>query len=105
MLSLLLLFSCADQPIVSCEDACAWTFTLCGSVNGATFSHRLDECLDECTAYPDDGDAYADCMSPYVSALPLSTETCNEPFTRPEDGSDIPCPSFTPCDPDEGCAP
>lgn len=106
MLSLILILSCAlEQPQVSCEDACGWVFVVCGEENGATVSHRLDECLSECADYPNDGADYAECLTPYVTTLPFSAETCIEPFMRGADGSDIPCASFTPCDPNEGCAP
>jgi len=105
MLSLILLLSCgSDESIdVSCEHACLWVFEVCGDASGAFQYAQVEECLDECAIYPTAATTYAECLSPYVVALPLSADTCQEPFMRDADGSDIPCPWFTPCDPDTDC--
>lgn len=107
MLSLLLLFvACAEQPIVSCKDACAWVFGPCSDVNGAGYEYGQDGydiCVQECAEDPEAGDIYAECLSEYVGSGRFDTQQCVEPWDRQEDGSERPCDWFLPCGQD-GCS-
>lgn len=111
MLSLLLLFACAsEQPRVSCERACAWTFGPCSDVNGAHDTYGDDgyaTCVLECESYPDMADAYAECLTDYAGTGRFDAAICGEPWARGDDGSERACEWFMPCypdgDPDNGC--
>lgn len=110
------LFACAgasdtaDELSARCEAACAWVWDDCGQApNGS--SHR-GTCLDECEAWPDQGERFASCLSAYMgraaTGLVTTEEACDAAIrSRDEDGNWV-C-GILPCDPntsdDETCTP